>query len=278
MLTLAGAVQQAAPYFSLAGVAAFLVLSMLETVRPAREPGGRLVWRWSSNIVLYLINVFAVPLIFLAGVASHVTDGSRIIAAQPAAIIRWLAGDWGLLIFGFLLCDLLLYIAHRFEHRVRFLWYLHAVHHSDTELDASTGLRHYPLENLLHLIIGAAAFVLLGIPAWVGAAYGVVSYVIGLAQHANLVFGGWGLDWILVTPSMHRVHHSVRQSEHDSNYGNILAIWDHLFGTFRAVSPEQNAAMVFGVDGFRDAVDARPDRVLLQPLRVSRVGSALRVG
>jgi sterol desaturase/sphingolipid hydroxylase (fatty acid hydroxylase superfamily) len=124
------------------------------------------------------------------------------------------------------------------------------------------------------MLIGTAIFLALGVPAWVGAAYGMVSYMVGVTQHANVrVFApevDRALQWILVTPDMHRVHHSVSRAEHDSNYGNILSIWDHMFGTYRAASREEHAAMVFGIAGLRDVADARPDRVLLQPFRLPR--------
>ena len=117
-------------------------------------------------------------------------------------------------------------------------------------------------------------FVALGIPIWVGVAYGMISHIIGVTQHANVrVFTARmdrALQWVFVTPDMHRVHHSALRAEHDSNYGNILSIWDHLFGTYRAASAEADAAMMFGLAGLRDAAAARPDRVFLQPFRLPR--------
>jgi sterol desaturase/sphingolipid hydroxylase (fatty acid hydroxylase superfamily) len=174
-------------------------------------------------------------------------------------------------ICGFLVSELFLYAAHRAEHGVCALWRMHVVHHSDIELDASTGFRHFPAEAALHVVIGTAIFVVLGVPAWVGVAYGMLSYVVGVTQHANVrVFAPhWdrALQWVLVTPDMHRVHHSICRADHDSNFGNILSIWDHLFGSYRAVSAAAHAAMEFGIAELRGEAEARPDRVFLQPFR-----------
>jgi sterol desaturase/sphingolipid hydroxylase (fatty acid hydroxylase superfamily) len=260
--------------FVLLGGAMFLGLAVLETTRPARPATGPLIWRWTANIGFYLANVLLFSLVItqdhvlaVLGVNGPAMDG-------PVAALGRVAGEWPVLICGFLASEFFLYVAHRAEHGVATLWRMHVVHHSDSELDASTGFRHYPVEGALHVLIGTAIFVALGVPAWVGVVCGMISYVIGVTQHANVHVFAFGVDralqWVLVTPDMHRVHHSVRRADHDSNYGNILSIWDHLFGTYRAVSEEEHAAMAFGIAGLRDAAEARPDRVFLLPFWMPR--------
>jgi sterol desaturase/sphingolipid hydroxylase (fatty acid hydroxylase superfamily) len=260
-------------YFLLFSAAIFLGLAVLETLRPLRPATGPLVWRWVANIGLYFVNILLFAFILtdhrvlaLLGASGDAVDG-------PIAALGRFAGEWPLLICGFLASDLFLYVAHRLEHGIFILWRMHVVHHSDGELDASTGLRHYPLEAALHALVGTTMFLALGIPPWVGAAYGMVGYVVGVTQHANLRVLPPAVDralqWVIVTPEMHRIHHSVRRTEHDSNYGNVLSIWDHMFRTYRSMPMEHRDAMIFGIAGLTDTAEARPDCVLLQPFRLA---------
>jgi sterol desaturase/sphingolipid hydroxylase (fatty acid hydroxylase superfamily) len=274
---LASLTAQAEARFGLLGVALFLGLAIWETLRPARMIKGRLVWRWTANIGFYVVNLLLFSLVVTPDRIVSLLGADGAVANGPVAEIGRIAGEWPVLICGFLISELFLYAAHRVEHGVSILWRLHIVHHSDSELDASTGFRHYPLESALHVVIGTAIFVALGVPAWVGVASGIVSYVVGVTQHANVrVFSprvDRALQWVLVTPDMHRIHHSMRSADHDSNYGNILSIWDHLFRTYRAVSSEEHAAMSFGIAGLREEGAARPDRVFLQPFSLPSAAS-----
>lgn len=271
---LASLTAQAEGQFGLIGVALFLGLAIWETLRPARMATGRLSWRWTANIGFYVVNLLLFSLVVTPDRIVSLLGADRAGVNGPVAEIGRVAGEWPVLICGVLISELFLYAAHRVEHRIAILWRLHIVHHSDSELDATTGFRHYPLESAMHVVIGTAIFVALGVPAWVGVASGIASYVVGVTQHANVrVFSprvDRALQWVLVTPDMHRIHHSVRPADHDSNYGNILSIWDHLFGTYRAASGAEHAAMAFGIAQLHDDGAARPDRVFLQPFRLPR--------
>jgi sterol desaturase/sphingolipid hydroxylase (fatty acid hydroxylase superfamily) len=263
--------------FGLLGAGLFLGLAVWETVRPARVATARLSWRWTANIGFVLVNLLLFSFIVTPDRIFVLLGANGTSVNGPIAELGRVAGDWPVLLCGFLISELFLYAAHRVEHSVFVLWRLHVVHHSDSELDASTGFRHYPFESALHVVIGTAIFVALGVPAWVGVASGILSYVVGVTQHANVrVFAprvDRALQWVLVTPDMHRIHHSVRRADHDSNYGNILSIWDHLFGTYREASAEEHAAMAFGIAELRDEEAARPDRVFLQPFNLPRAAS-----
>ena len=257
---------------SLFGVAMFLGLAVLETVRPARPATGSLVSRWTANIGLKVVNVVTVSWLFTDGRIIGLPGVREPTINGPAAMLGHFAGEGWVLLCGVLIIELFLYAAHRLEHSVFALWRMHVVHHSDSELDTSTGFRRFPVEYVLNMALGVVVFIALGLPGWVGVAYGVIGYAVGMTQHANVRLLPPSVDralqWVLVTPDMHRVHHSVRRAEHDSNYGNVLSIWDHLFGTYRALSVEEHAAMTFGIAEFRDSAEARPDRVLLQPFRL----------
>jgi sterol desaturase/sphingolipid hydroxylase (fatty acid hydroxylase superfamily) len=260
-------------FFLLSSVGMFLGLAVLETFCPMRAATGPLVWRWTANIGFYVGNVLLFSFVLTH---DHIIAWLGATAPVPNEVTGFgrLASQWPLLICGLLVNELFLYAIHRLEHRVFPLWRLHVVHHSDSELDASTGLRHYPVEAALHGLLGTAIFVALGVPAWVGISIGIIGYVIGVTQHANVRVFAPGVDralqWVLVTPDMHRVHHSIRRAEHDANYGNVLSIWDHLFGTYRALSVEEHAALRFGIAGLGEVAEARPDRVFLQPFRLLR--------
>lgn len=149
---------------------------------------------------------------------------------------------------GFLALDLLDYGFHRLCHRVRWLWLIHSVHHSDTQLDVSTGLRFHPVEVSLGVAATVGVLTVLGLPLWIEGARAAVMNPLALAQHANVKFPPWfarALAWIIVTPEIHHVHHSTQPGEYNSNYGQMFSFWDRLFGTYR--KPEHSAPFSYGL-------------------------------
>lgn len=171
-----------------------------------------------------------------------------------------------------LLLDMIIYWQHRLFHAVPMFWRLHRMHHSDTHIDASTGLRFHPLEILLSMLIKLTAVVALG-----AAPLGVLIFEVllnagSLFNHSNLrlpeAVDRW-LRRLIVTPDMHRVHHSWHRREHDRNFGFSFPWWDRLFGSYRAQPDEGHAGMTIGLHHFRDA--QRLDQLLLQPLHTPAV-------
>jgi sterol desaturase/sphingolipid hydroxylase (fatty acid hydroxylase superfamily) len=146
------------------------------------------------------------------------------------------APGWLALGLAILLFDLWMYLWHRANHRIPFLWRFHRMHHSDPEMDVSTGLRFHPGEMVLSSIARLAVLPLLGMSLWHLAIYEVLLLPVILFHHSNLRIPRWmdhGLLAVIVTPAMHRVHHSRWQPETDSNYGSILPWWDMIFRSFR---------------------------------------------
>jgi len=143
-------------------------------------------------------------------------------------------------VLGVLLLDLINYAVHRFMHAVPLLWRLHRVHHSDVDMNASTHFRQHPLQLVAALLLQLPLLWLLGISGVSWVLYAAASVAIQLWQHADLAqsprLERW-LDWALVTPSMHRVHHDQRRQFHDTNYGALFPIWDRLLGTYAAALP-----------------------------------------
>ena len=169
-----------------------------------------------------------------------------------------------------LLLDLAIYLQHVLFHAVPALWRLHRMHHADLDFDVTTGLRFHPVEILLSMVIKLMVVVALGAPAVAVLIFEVLLNATAMFNHANLRLPAWldrALRPVLVTPDMHRVHHSAVQRETDSNFGFNLAVWDRLFGTYRAQPAAGHDAMTIGIEQFRDPGELRLDRMLTQPLR-----------
>jgi sterol desaturase/sphingolipid hydroxylase (fatty acid hydroxylase superfamily) len=158
------------------------------------------------------------------------------------------------------------------------LWRLHRVHHTDLDFDVTTGTRFHPIEILISTLIKMAAVAAIGAPAVAVLAFEVLLNATAMFNHANGRLPE-GLDrWVrllVVTPDMHRVHHSVVYNETNSNFGFNLPWWDRLFGTYCAQPVAGHQAMTIGVDAFRTPADLRLDRLLLQPFRDTPGGYAI---
>lgn len=216
--------------------------------------GGVSMRGWLANMGLFVLAMLLV--VGAAGAAGlALPDSSR-------------GEGWSVLPLGLLLLDLGQYTVHRLEHRVGLLWHLHRTHHTDPEMDVSTGLRFHPLETLLRTSVTIALVLLLGLPGSLVLLYAAASYAINNFAHADISLPA-GLDralrWIIVTPDMHRIHHSTRRIEQDSNLGAILSWWDRLFGTYiqsAAVPPTQ---MRIGVERFEGPHHGQLGWMLLNP-------------
>jgi sterol desaturase/sphingolipid hydroxylase (fatty acid hydroxylase superfamily) len=156
---------------------------------------------------------------------------------------------WIFLIIGLLLLDLIgAYLVHYVEHKVKFLWRFHLVHHSDLWVDTTTANRHHPGESVIRFVFTTLAVVLVGAPMWMVFLYQSASVVLSQFNHANVTLPvtiDKMLSYIIVSPDMHKVHHHYVLPHTDSNYGNIFSIWDRLFGTFSTIKRED---IVYGID------------------------------
>lgn len=154
-----------------------------------------------------------------------------------------------------LLLDLIVYLQHVMFHAVPVLWRLHQVHHADLDFDVSTGIRFHPLEIILSMLLKCVVILILGAPPLAVLCFEVLLNATAMFNHGNvrmpLALDGL-IRNILVTPDMHRVHHSTRVVETNSNYGFNLPWWDKLFGTYRAQPEAGQAGMTIGLDGLRD--------------------------
>ncbi|MCB2107072.1 MAG: sterol desaturase family protein [Rhodobacteraceae bacterium] len=223
------------------------------------------ILRWSGNIgVVVVATLMGRVLMPIMPVAAASVASER--GWGMFNVIGW-DGFWAGLA-GFVLLDLVIYVQHRAFHAVPVLWRLHRMHHADTEIDATTGLRFHPIEIVLSLTVKVGAVFAFGISPVAVLLFEVVLNATALFNHGNVKIAD-RIDRLLrlfiVTPDMHRVHHSVAPEETDSNFGFNLPWWDRLFGTYVAQPAGGLANMTIGLSAFRDAREQRLDRLLAQP-------------
>lgn len=251
------------------GVQAFLLL--WEDGRPlANPPASR--WRHRARNA----GLFIVTLCIITPLFSDVLPGdSAVLPGFPPGLLSPLNLSVGWLVAaGIVAGDLVEYLEHRLSHRWRWLWLIHAVHHSDTDVDATTGLRFHPLEVTLQILLKLAAFTLLGVPLWVEAVRAVFFNPLNFIQHANVSYPAWverRLQWLIMTPALHRLHHSPIQAETNSNYGPGFSIWDRLFGTFR--HPQGERPLRYGLSKLNDDSWQTVGGMLLTPLTARGMGT-----
>lgn len=245
--------------------AVFALMALWELLAPFRAHRLTRRARWPSNIALVVLDTLFVRILLPTGAVGLA------VYAQTAGL--GLFNAWGVpalvaVPLGVILLDLAIYAQHVLFHAVPALWRLHRVHHADPEIDATTALRFHPVEILLSMLLKMAAVVALGAPAVAVLAFELLLNATAMFNHAAIRLPPRVEPWIravLVTPEMHRTHHSEVPRETDSCYGFCLSWWDRLFGSYRA-APAAGDAVVIGVAGWREAGQQRLDRLLLQPL------------
>ncbi|RMH50584.1 MAG: sterol desaturase family protein [Zetaproteobacteria bacterium] len=205
--------------------------------------------RWPGNFALLALDVLLLRLLFPLGAAGFA-------ALWPWGLLHmvplpgWLAG-----LLAVVLLDLVIYWQHRLFHRLPLLWRLHRVHHTDPRLDVSSALRFHPLEILLSMAIKVAAIALIGAGATAVLCFEVLLNGMAMFNHGNIALPGRierSLRRWLVTPDMHRIHHSVVAGEYNSNFGFNLSCWDRLFGSYRAAPRGGQRGMTIGLQQWRD--------------------------
>ena len=252
----------------------FGLMAIWELLAPRRPQAIGRFLRWPNNLGLVVLDTVLVRLAFpLAGVGMAFlaqSEGWGLFNAAP--LPAWLAVPAAVI-----LLDLTIYGQHVAFHAAPLLWRLHRVHHADLEFDVTTGLRFHPVEILVSMAIKLTAITALGAPPIAVLAFEVLLNATSMFNHGNVRLPA-RLDRVLrhgvVTPEMHRVHHSIERRETDSNFGFNLPWWDRLFGTYRAQPALGHDRMTLGIDRFRDRRELWLDRMLLQPLRDDPAASA----
>lgn len=251
------------------------VIMVWEAAAPRRRRQIPRLIRWSSNFGIVAIDTILVRLTFpvvavaLALLAAERGWGLFNVFDVPF----WLA-----FVLSVLALDLAIYFQHVLFHAVPALWRLHRMHHADLEFDVSTGLRFHPVEIVLSMGIKLAVVAALGPPAIAVLVFEVLLNATSMFNHSNIRIPE-RIDRIVrlfvVTPDMHRVHHSIYPSETNSNFGFNLPWWDRLLGTYRPQPRDGHTAMTIGIEQFRTPRDLWLDRMLIQPLRGPASGYAI---
>jgi len=255
--------------------AVFFVIAAWEALVPRRRRTFARHVRWPHNIGLFLIDIAV-----LRGVAPSATIAVALAGeVRGWGVVNALALPiWAAVPFAVALLDLAIYFQHVMFHAVPTLWRLHRVHHADLDFDVTTGTRFHPIEILISTAVKCATVAVLGAPAVAVLVFEVLLNATSMFNHANArlpdPLDRW-LRWLVVTPDMHRVHHSIVYNETNSNFGFNLPWWDRLFGTYRAQPAAGHDAMTIGVDAFRTREDLRLDRLLLQPFQETPGGYAI---
>jgi len=249
----------------------FALMAVLETIAPRRARAHPRALRWTGNLGVVVLNTLLVRLLFPVAAVGLALAGEREgwgllnNLDLPAWLPAWLA-----VLLAVVVLDFIIYLQHVMFHAVPLLWRLHRMHHTDLDLDVTSGARFHPVEIVISMVIKMAAVVALGPPAVAVVIFEVVLNATAMFNHSNLSIPGPVdrlLRLVVVTPDMHRVHHSVVPDETNSNFGFNLPWWDRLFGTYRAQPAAGHAGMTIGIEEFRSSRDLWLDRMLLQPLK-----------
>ena len=231
---------------------AFLsILSLVivwEMIQPKRQLSQSKSKRWLNNITLVVLDSLMVRLLLpigAAGVALWAED-------KQIGLLHYLhLGSTANLLLAIIILDLIIYWQHRLFHVVPLLWRLHQVHHADRDIDVSTGLRFHPIEILISMLIKLTAIIVLGVPAIAVILFEVILNGMAMFNHGNIRLSK-ALDSILrvlvVTPDMHRVHHSTLKHETNSNYGFNISLWDKVFGSYHAQPDMGHQSMNIGLE------------------------------
>jgi len=244
------------PALRLAAFAAVLAaMAVWEVLAPRRSrtlPRGR---RWPANLGIVVLNTVIVRVLFPAAAVGMALSAET----QGWGLLnQYGVPAWAAVAAGIVLLDLAIYLQHVMFHAVPALWRLHRMHHADLDIDVTTGARFHPVEIVLSMLIKFAAIAALGVPPAAVVLFEVLLNATSMFNHANVRIAPAvepALRWLLVTPDMHRVHHSVERDETNSNFGFNLSLWDRLFGTYRAQPRAGHESMTIGIPDFRDTAE-----------------------
>ena len=223
--------------------------------------------RWITNLLIIFIDSIVVKLFFKSAAI-----GVAIWAAHNSyGLFNWVdVPYWLAFVISFLVLDFSIWLTHVASHKIPILWRVHRMHHSDVDIDASTGIRFHPIEIVLSMCWKFFVVVVLGAPVLAVLIFEIVLNGGALFNHSNIKIP-LGFDkllrLIIVTPDMHRVHHSIISDEHDSNYGFNLSIWDRIFSTYVDQPKAGHDKMTIGLKQWQDEKPARLDWTLMVPFK-----------
>lgn len=256
--------------FGFAGV--FIVMAVWELFAPRRAQSVGRARRWPNNLGAAILNLAVVRVLIpiaaidIAGLGE--LQGWGLFNNLPRQIDPYL--PWAVIIPSIILLDLTIYLQHVVLHAVPALWRLHRMHHTDLDIDVTTGVRFHPGEIAISAIVKLGAVAAIGPPPQAVLIFEILLNGTSMFNHSNAYMPpaiDRVLRWLVVTPDMHRVHHSIIRAETDSNFGFNFPWWDRWFGTYRAQPAAGHLGMTIGITEFREPKELRLDRMLVQPWR-----------
>ncbi|NVD06697.1 sterol desaturase family protein [Vibrio sp. JPW-9-11-11] len=248
-------------------IATLLLCGMWEWRTPRKALTQNKAFRWLNNLGLIAFNSLCLTLTM-----PIVALGAAYYAEQHAFGLfnYWQLPTWLEILLAVVLLDMVIYFQHLIFHRVPWLWRLHRMHHADQDIDVTTGTRFHPIEMILSMWIKVGVAILLGISPLAIVVFEIVLNVSAMFNHSNGFLPltvDKRLRKLIVTPDMHRVHHSVIPSETHSNFGFFLSVWDQLFGTYRPQPSLGHQGVKIGIPLFQRTNEQRLDKMLTQPFR-----------
>jgi sterol desaturase/sphingolipid hydroxylase (fatty acid hydroxylase superfamily) len=248
-------------------IGVFTAMALWEAVAPRRQKSYSRWTRWPSNLAIVALNTVLLRILLPATAVSLALLGAQrgwgLLNNLP---LPW----WSMVVVSVVLLDLAIYLQHVMFHAIPALWRLHRMHHADLDIDVTTGARFHPIEIILSMLIKFGVVAALGAPAAGVLVFEVLLNATSMFNHGNVRIpvrlDRW-LRWLVVTPDMHRVHHSIVVGATNSNFGFNLPWWDRLLGTYRDQPAAGHEGMTIGIKQFREPRELWLDRMLLQPFR-----------
>jgi len=248
-------------------IVVLLICAFWESNSPRKVLSQNKLIRWVNNLGLVGLNGFLTTLIMPVVAVSAASWAE----SHSFGLMNWFHVGAPLALFAsVILLDAVIYWQHIMFHSVPFLWRLHRMHHADQDIDVTTGARFHPVEILISMWIKVGAVTLLGAPVWSVVLFEILLNASAMFNHSNarlpLQLDKW-VRLVIVTPDMHRVHHSVIERETHSNFGFFLSVWDRLFATYIDQPAQGHDGMRIGLPVFKESREQWLDKMLTQPFR-----------
>ncbi|WP_347275485.1 sterol desaturase family protein [Candidatus Kuenenia sp.] len=229
-----------------------LIMALWERLAPRRRPDVPKLIRWINNLGVVFLNSFLLRLIFPGAAV-----GMAVFAGEHGwGLLHYFPVPYGLaVIVSVVAMDFVIYLQHVIFHAIPVLWRVHRMHHADLDFDVTTGIRFHPFEIILSMLIKFGAIAVIGVPVFAVVLFEVLLNATSMFNHGNVRIMNRldrVLRWIVVTPEMHRVHHSSRYDETNSNFGFNLPLWDRFLGTYRDQPRMGHEGMTIGLENFRN--------------------------
>jgi sterol desaturase/sphingolipid hydroxylase (fatty acid hydroxylase superfamily) len=255
-------------------VGVFVVMALVELLWPKRKLVASKRSRWLTNLGISVVGTALLRLMAMLAVPIAAIAAAFYAQAQQIGLLNQVAWpEWIKIALSLLVLDLAIWAQHLASHKIPIFWRLHRVHHADRDIDVTTAVRFHPIEIGLSMLWKIAVVMPLGAPPLAVFLFEVILNACAMFNHANIALPSWldrALRLVVVTPDMHRVHHSVLHREHDSNYGFNLSVWDRLFRTYTAQPEAGHQGMTIGLNPYQSEAPTRFGWSLWLPFRPSQ--------